>query len=84
MDDMVFHGADKNDEEMTDTNSLNKMEMEVLKLTASGYNVKQLCAKLGADECTIEKYRQNILEKTSTRTMTDAVSEGTKKGWIYI
>ncbi|MFN8285457.1 MAG: LuxR C-terminal-related transcriptional regulator [Chitinophagales bacterium] len=69
---------------MVDTDALNKIEMEVLKLTASGYNIKQLCAKLGADEGTIEKHRQNILAKTSTRTMTDAVNEGTKKGWIYI
>ncbi len=63
--------------------TLNENEMTVLKLIAAGYNVKQMCTKLGLDEKQVESYRQIIMTKTGTHSMMEAINESSKKGWIY-
>lgn len=63
--------------------TLNELEMTVLKLTAAGYNLKQMCTKMGLDEKQVEGYRQKIMIKTGTNSMLDAINESSKKGWIY-
>ena len=52
---------------------LTKRELEVFHLSAKGLPVKQIAIDLGIAERTIEKHRSNIMRKTATRSILEAI-----------
>ncbi|QIA08153.1 LuxR C-terminal-related transcriptional regulator [Draconibacterium halophilum] len=52
---------------------LTRRELEVFQLSAKGLPVKQIAADLGIAERTIEKHRANIMRKSETRSMLEAI-----------
>jgi len=56
-----------------------KRETQVLQLSAQGSPVKQIAAQLGISVRTVEKHRSNIISKTKTANITEAVFYAHKK-----
>ena len=54
-------------------------EIQVLKLSAQGAAVKQIAAQLGISVRTVEKHRSNIIQKTRTSNITEAVFYASNK-----
>ena len=50
-----------------------KRENEILALSADGLLIKQIASKLKISERTVEKHRSNIMEKTGTHSMVEAI-----------
>lgn len=65
-------------------NGLTPRELQVLELIANGYSSRQIADKLGRHETTIDKHRQNIMNKTGIRKITDLVRYAIKTGVITI
>lgn len=56
-----------------DADLITTREKEVLALSASGSPIKQIAQKLGISERTVEKHRSNIIQKTNTENIMEAV-----------
>ncbi len=59
-------------------------EKQVLRLSAQGAAVKQIAARLGISARTVEKHRSNIIRKTKTANITEAVFYANKKQLIEV
>jgi two-component system, NarL family, response regulator DegU len=63
---------------------LNRRELEILNLTASGLSNKGIGAKLGLTERTVQTYLFTIFSKLGASSRTQAVIYALKEGWIDI
>lgn len=70
--------------QQTQQNGLTPRELQVLEFIANGYSSKQIADKLGRHETTIDKHRQNIMNKTGIRKITDLVRYAIKTGVVTI
>jgi DNA-binding NarL/FixJ family response regulator len=52
---------------------LTDCEKEVCKLSAEGYEVKQIAVKLNKSEATIKKHRSSIMRKMQGKTIIAAI-----------
>jgi len=57
-------------------------EIEVLRFLAIGYSSKQIAAELNIATKTIDNHRQNLLQKTNTKSSAELVVYGINKGFI--
>jgi two-component system alkaline phosphatase synthesis response regulator PhoP len=53
---------------------LTKREFEVLKLSSTGLEIKQIANKLGISSRTVEKHRANIMQKSKTGNIIEAIN----------
>jgi DNA-binding NarL/FixJ family response regulator len=53
---------------------LTKREFEVLKLSSTGLEIKQIASKLGISSRTVEKHRANIMQKSKTSNIIEAIN----------
>ncbi|MDX8339494.1 LuxR C-terminal-related transcriptional regulator [Draconibacterium sp. IB214405] len=65
--------SNKRRDEQVEDIQLTPRELEVFKLSAGGIPIKQIAAHLDLSERTIEKHRSNIMKKTNTHSMMEAV-----------
>ena len=56
-----------------DLNALTPREKEILELSAFGLPIKQIASKLDKSERTVEKHRANIMQKTGTNSIIEAM-----------
>lgn len=82
-----FKWAPHNNEVITETkktlgitsidihNLLTKRELEVCKLSSKGYPIKQIAALLGISKRTVEKHRSNLMRKTNTSNIIEAIGK---------
>ncbi|MBL0739466.1 PAS domain-containing protein [Flavobacterium sp. GN10] len=61
---------------------LTKREKEILKNLCDGHSSKSLSIKLFLSVETINTHRRNILRKTQTKNITEAIIKGIKEGWF--
>lgn len=59
-----------------------KREMEVIKLIAKGYSSLEISEKLFIATKTVKKHRQNILQKTDCKNITQLINECGQQGLI--
>ncbi|MDR1180810.1 MAG: helix-turn-helix transcriptional regulator, partial [Bacteroidales bacterium] len=66
-----------------DTNiSLTKRELEVLEMVDKGMMSKEISTKLFISIHTVNRHRQNILEKMKVDTLTEAINYAQKLGLL--
>ncbi len=53
---------------------LTKREVEVLELSSRGFEIKQIANELGISSRTVEKHRSNIMEKTNSNNIIEAIN----------
>jgi len=56
-----------------DPNLITSRERQVLELSATGCPIRQIAERLGISERTVEKHRSNIIQKTKTENIMEAV-----------
>jgi len=56
-----------------DPNLITSRERQVLQLSATGTPIKQIAERLGISERTVEKHRSNIIQKTKSENIMEAV-----------
>jgi len=61
---------------------LQRREVEVLKLAAEGFSNKQIAAKLGISERTVQSHMVHIFTKLGVASRTEAVLQALRKGWL--
>lgn len=54
--------------------NITRREIEILKYSAKGVSIKGIALKLGISDRTVEKHRSNILRKTNTANIIEALS----------
>ena len=57
-------------------------EIEVLRFFAIGYSSKQIATELNIATKTIDNHRQNLLQKTNTKSSAELVAYGINLGFI--
>ena len=57
-----------------EVNYLTRREQEILNLSAEGLPIKIIASQLGISERTVEKHRSNILHKTNTGNIIEALA----------
>lgn len=62
---------------------LTPREHEIFKLSAGGIPIKQIAAHLKLSERTIEKHRSNIMKKTDTHSMMEAILQIQKRQLLF-
>ena len=62
--------------------ALTDNELEVIKLLISGLSNKQVCLSLHISRSTLEHRLQNIMGKTESHTIIQAVAVVVRKGWV--
>ncbi|MCY1722624.1 LuxR C-terminal-related transcriptional regulator [Prolixibacteraceae bacterium Z1-6] len=50
-------------------------EIEILKFSSKGFSIKQIAKELGISDRTVEKHRSNIMKKTDTANIIEALSK---------
>ncbi len=60
-------------EKLDNSVQLTKREDEVFKLSAKGLPIKQIAGKLNLSERTVEKHRSNIMQKTDSHNIIEAI-----------
>lgn len=75
--------ADKEDEG-EEAVKLSEREKEVLNLTCRGMAIKQIAFELNISNRTVEKYRTNLLEKTNSHNVVEAILYAIKNQLIEI
>ncbi len=63
----------KEKSEFLNPNLITARERQVLELSATGIPIKQIAERLGISERTVEKHRSNIIQKTKTENIMEAV-----------
>jgi DNA-binding NarL/FixJ family response regulator len=61
---------------------LSAREVQVVRLIALGYGIKQIAAQLGVSGRTVETYRARAMEKLDLRTRVDLVRHAARSGWL--
>jgi DNA-binding CsgD family transcriptional regulator len=61
---------------------LTKREKEVIRLSASGFQTREIANQLGISYQTILTYKKNLLKKTRSRNMAEAVSYAINLGYL--
>ena len=56
-----------------DPNLITSRERQILELSATGCPIRQIAKRLGISERTVEKHRSNIIQKTKTENIMEAV-----------
>jgi PAS domain S-box-containing protein len=70
------------DEQLRTTAQLSKREREIVKLVSEGYNSKSIADRLSISFHTVNKHRQNIIEKTQTKNAGGLVQFAISNGLI--
>lgn len=63
-------------------NQFSKREMEIIRLIAGGYKIKEIADKLFISFYTVTTHRKNILAKSSAKTTTELIARCIQEGWI--
>ena len=63
-------------------NVLSDREYEIVKLIKSGYNSEQIAEKLFLSKHTVNTHRNNILEKTGKKQISDLIYDLQERGLI--
>ncbi|HAI75316.1 MAG TPA: hypothetical protein DCM08_03640 [Microscillaceae bacterium] len=61
-------------EQMPDFTKLTKKELEIVRLLTKGLSTKEICAKMGISENTVEYHKKNIYAKCNIRNKTTLVA----------
>ncbi len=86
-DKLVRHlqnGDSNNGHDAANIDVLNRRELEILNLTATGLSNKGIGSKLGLTERTVQTYLFTIFSKLGASSRTQAVIYAMKEGWIDI
>jgi two-component system response regulator DegU len=86
-DKLVRHlqnGDPNNGHDTSNIDVLNRRELEILNLTATGLSNKGIGTKLGLTERTVQTYLFTIFSKLGASSRTQAVIYALKEGWIDI
>jgi DNA-binding CsgD family transcriptional regulator len=59
-----------------------KREIEIIRLIAQGYKIKEIAEKLFISFHTVTTHRKNILAKSSAKTTTELIAKCIQEGWI--
>jgi DNA-binding CsgD family transcriptional regulator len=71
------------EEEQKPLPCFSKRETQILKLIAEGFNSNEISDKLFIAAMTVKKHRQNILEKTDCKNITQLINQCTRQGMIF-
>jgi len=63
---------------------LHDRELQVLKLAAKGISNKEVAAKLGISDRTVQSHMVNIFRKLNVSSRTEAVLHALREGWLII
>jgi two-component system response regulator DegU len=86
-DKLVRHlqnGYGNNGQDNINIEVLNRRELEILNLTATGLSNKAIGTRLGLTERTVQTYLFNIFGKLGANSRTQAVIHALREGWIDI
>jgi DNA-binding NarL/FixJ family response regulator len=61
---------------------LSAREVQVVRLIALGYGIKQIASRLGVGPRTVETYKGRAMEKLDLRTRVDLVLHAARSGWL--
>lgn len=61
---------------------LSKREKEVLALMLEGYISKEISTKLNISKFTVDSHRKKILEKTSSKSISEMINKAILNGWV--
>lgn len=61
---------------------LTTRELEVLKLSAQGYRVENIAARLGISEQTVKNHRNSIVKRLAVTNIAHAVHKAHKLGFL--
>ena len=61
---------------------LTPREIQILQMTASGMTAREIAAHFSISPRTVEKYREEILEKLGCKNLSEATATGVRTGII--
>lgn len=75
-------GSEGENEVLNKQKSLTSRELDILNLCAQGFNNKEICKRLNLGYETVVTHRKNIIKKTHSKNITEAVAYALNAGYL--